>query len=231
MSEPAGRIIAFGDVHGSTMQLDALWAAVKPATTDTFVFLGDYVDRGPDSKGVIDRLIEWSKSFRLVCLRGNHELMMVRSRDDKEERKGWLNFGGAETLASYSSRPGRMGKLDDVPEGHWNFVENELVDYYESDAVIFVHATLEPDLPMNEQSELWLFWEPLTGPLRHDSGKVIVCGHTAQKSGNVLDLGTTVCIDTCVYGTGTLTCLDVTTWHVWKSDLLGRVTEFDLPKR
>jgi serine/threonine protein phosphatase 1 len=231
MNDSSGRIVAFGDVHGSTLQLDALWYAITPTPADTFVFLGDYVDRGPDSKGVLDRLIEWSKAFRLVCLRGNHELMMVRSREDNEERKGWLNFGGAESLASYSPRPGRMGKLDDVPESHWDFLENGLVDYYETNRVVFAHAGLDPAKPLDGQTEVSLFWLPLGGPIELASGKVVVCGHTAQKSGTVLDLGSTVCIDTCVYGTGTLTCLDVTAWHGWRADLLGRVTEFDLPGR
>ena len=226
-----GRLLAIGDVHGCIMQLDALWIAIAPTQDDTVVFLGDYVDRGPDSKGVIDRLLEWKQTHKLVCLRGNHELMMVRSKDDLESRKMWMQFGGAETLASYSPRSGRMGGFDDVPESHWDFLENQLLDYYETSSTIFTHANLVPDQPLNEQAELWLFWESLTGPVAHESGKVFICGHTSQRSGKVLDLGTTICIDTYVYGGGTLTCLDVNARHIWQADILGRVVESDLPER
>ena len=91
-----GRLLAIGDVHGCTVQLDALWEAIEPTPSDTIVFLGDYVDRGPDSKGVIDRLIDWKKTLALVCLRGNHELMMQRSKDDLTERRIWMQVGGAD---------------------------------------------------------------------------------------------------------------------------------------
>lgn len=230
-SESQGRILAIGDVHGCTNQLDPLWAAIKPTPADTVVFLGDYVDRGPDSKGVLDRLIEWRKSFNLTCLRGNHELMMQRAVDDAGERKLWLGFGGLECLQSYGSKPGRTGTLDDVPESHWEFIEHTLVDYYETEQVLFVHATFDPQKPRAEQSEETLFWQPLSKAIVLDNGKTIVCGHTSQKSGQILDLGPTVCIDTYAHGGGKLTCLDVTTWQYWQADLLGRVQEGYLPAR
>lgn len=226
-----GRLLAFGDVHGCTMQLDALWTAVKPTADDTIVFLGDYVDRGPDSKGVIDRLMEWRKTYKVICLRGNHELMMQRAKEDPEEKKLWMQVGGADCLASYSATPGRMGKMEDVPEEHWSFIEDSLADYFETDRAIFVHATVLPQLPLSEQQELELFWEQLTTPIQHFSGKIMICGHTAQKSGNILDLGSSICIDTCVYGTGKLTSLDVSTWQYWQADLLGRVKSDQLAAR
>ena len=69
---------------------------VRPTPDDTLIFLGDYVDRGPDSRGVIDRLIWLTQNYDVVCLRGNHELMMTRSRKDKSERKMWLSVGGTK---------------------------------------------------------------------------------------------------------------------------------------
>ncbi len=225
------RTFAIGDIHGASTNLDALLAAVKPTPDDLLVFLGDYVDRGPDSRGVLDRLIALKKSHRLVCLRGNHELMMLRSRKDRSERKMWLGVGGMQALASYGKSPGMMGTIDDVPEEHWFFLEKQCVDWLETDTNIFVHAGLNPELPLSEQSESMLFWEFLTGPIRHDSGKTIVCGHTSQKSGKILDLGTTICLDTYAYGGGSLTCLDVESLQYWQADILGRVREDFLEPR
>ena len=221
------RLLAIGDVHGCTVQLDALWEAIEPTPSDTIVFLGDYVDRGPDSKGVIDRLIEWKKSFTLVCLRGNHELMMQRSKDDLAERRIWMQVGGADCLASYSPTPGRMGKIDEVPDEHWKFLD-ELVDYYESERTVFIHANLDPAKSFDDQTEDDLFWRPLDEPISLANGKRVICGHTSQKSGRILDLGSTVCIDTHAYGGGMLTCLDCSNWHYWQANLLGKVSEGQL---
>ena len=113
----------------------------------------------------------------------------------------WLSVGGAQALASY----GKGAGLDDVPAAHWEFLSEHLVDFFETDTHLFVHANLFPDLPLDEQPELMLFWEFLGGPVGHESGKTVICGHTSQKSGAVLDLGDTICIDTFAYGGGFLT--------------------------
>jgi serine/threonine protein phosphatase 1 len=221
------RTLAIGDIHGCSLHLDALLAAVAPTPADTLVFLGDYVDRGPDSRGVLDRLIALRTTQNAVFLRGNHELMMTRSRTDRDELKMWKNVGGAQTLASYSPVPGRVGTLENVPPGHWAFLDDHLLNWYETDTHVFVHAGLDPSLPVDEQGEEWLFWQslnPSRPPARHVSGKTVVVGHTAQPSGLVLDLGTVVGIDTHAYGGGKLTCLDAETGRFWQADLLGRVT-------
>ena len=111
------RTLAFGDIHGATANLDALLAAVAPTPDDWLIFLGDYVDRGPDSKGVLDRLIALKATHRVVCLRGNHELMMLQARADAGMRKMWLGVGGMQCLASYSPTPGKSGKFEDIPPG------------------------------------------------------------------------------------------------------------------
>jgi serine/threonine protein phosphatase 1 len=223
------RTLAVGDVHGCLAQLDALLAAVAPTPADVLVFLGDYVDRGPDSRGVLDRLIGLRRTHRLVCLRGNHELMMVRSRTDPAERKMWLQVGGAETLASYGPSPGRTGKFDDVPAEHWQFLERDCVNWHETADHIFVHAGLNPAADLHEQYEEELFWQflPADG-YRHQSGRLVVCGHTAQRSGKPLAVGGTVCIDTHAYAGGPLTCLDVAAGTVWQADVSGRVVRGSL---
>ncbi len=225
------RTLAIGDVHGGTLQLDALLAAVAPTPADVVVFLGDYVDRGPDSRGVLDRLLALRQTHRLVCLRGNHELMMVRARDGADDRRMWLQVGGAECLASYGSSPGRSGKLADVPEAHWQFLEKDCVNWYESADAVFVHAGLTPGATMDEQTEQHLFWEFFdpAAPPTHPGGKRVVCGHSAQRSGLPLAAGNAVCIDTHAYAGGYLTCLDVGTGRYWQADLIGRVRTGELP--
>jgi serine/threonine protein phosphatase 1 len=222
------RTLAFGDIHGATTCLDALLAAVKPTADDWLIFLGDYVDRGPDSRGVIDRLIELKRTHRVVCLRGNHELMFLRARTSSPDRKMWLGVGGVQCLASYATTPGKSATLADVPQAHWDFLESGCSDWLETETHIFAHAGVVPHLPMRDQTEIAVFWEFLTVPIRHVSGKTVVVGHTSQKSGRVLDLGPTICIDTHAYGGGFLTCLHVETGHLWQADALGRVREGEL---
>ena len=219
------RTLAFGDIHGAAAHLDALLAAVNPTADDWLIFLGDYVDRGPDSRGVLDRLIALRQSHRAVCLRGNHELMMLQARTDVGVRKMWLGVGGVQCLASYAPAPGRSGLFGDVPRGHWEFLERDCVDWLETDTHLFAHAGVDPALPMREQTEGAIFWDFLRGPIEHVSGKTLIVGHTSQKSGKILDYGRTVCIDTHAYAGGFLTCLDVNAGHYWQADGLGRVRE------
>ena len=221
------RTLAFGDIHGATANLDALLAAVAPTADDWLIFLGDYVDRGPDSNGVIDRLIALKASHRCVFLRGNHELMMLQARGDAGMRKMWLSVGGVQCLASYAPTPGKSGRFEDVPPSHWQFLEKDCVDWLETETHLFAHAGVDPALPMREQTETAVFWEFLRGPIAHVSGKTLIVGHTSQKSGEVLDYGCTVCIDTHAYAGGFLTCLDVNAGHYWQADALGRVREGD----
>ena len=221
------RTLAFGDVHGATANLDALLAAVAPTPDDWLIFLGDYVDRGPDSRGVLDRLIALKATHRVVCLRGNHELMMLQARAEAGMRKMWLGVGGTQCLASYSPTPGKSGKFEDIPPGHWEFLKTACVDWLETETHIFAHAGVDPHLPMRAQTETAIFWDFLRGPIEHLSGKTVIVGHTSQKSGTVLDYGCTVCIDTHAYGGGFLTCLDVNAGHYWQADALGRVREGD----
>ena len=219
------RVLAIGDVHGCLGPLDELLAWVNPAPDDVLVTLGDYVDRGPDTRGVLHRLIELRKSRPVICLRGNHEVMMTDARrGGRGELKNWLSVGGMEALASYGE-PGRTGTLDDVPPDHWHFLENELVDYHESELFIFVHACIYPELPMEEQPDYMLFWEFFPDAMRHHSKKTVICGHSSQKSGEPKVIPGAVCIDTWAHGRGWLTCLDANSGRYWQTDLLGHKRE------
>lgn len=210
------RILTIGDIHGCTKALDTLLAEIAPRPDDLIVTLGDYVDRGPDSRGTIERLLALHRTHRVVSLRGNHDFMMAEARSDPGTEYEWLRCGGRETLASYSRR-GELGSLDDVPAEHWEFLGG-LRDWYETDTHFFVHANVYPDLPLPEQPAYMLHWEQLYGVRPHQSGKIMVCGHTAQRGGTPLNLGHAVCIDTWVYGKGWLTCLDVSTGLYWQAN-------------
>ena len=162
--------------------------------------------------------VELRSGHDVVSLRGNHEQMMMDARLGGVNEDAWLSFGGRETLASYGS----PGTLADVPERHWRFLEEECVDWYETDEYFYVHGNVDPELPLAEQPLETLYYAKFDAALPHVSGKTMICGHTAQKSGVPADLGFAVCIDTWVYGDGWLTCLDVPTGRVWQADQKGR---------
>lgn len=216
------RILAIGDIHGCSIAFDTLIAAVKPQFNDQIITLGDYIDRGPNSKGIIKRLIAWHDTGQLTALRGNHELMMLDAYTHRQKKSRWHSCGGDATLASYS-KAGKVGKLADVPDHHWHFLKNVCVDWCETKAHFFVHANAHPDLPLAAQPDRMLFWEKLGNPLPHCSGKIMVCGHTSQKTGVPLNIGHAICIDTRVYGKGWLTCLDVNSGKVWQANQSGNV--------
>src|SRR4051812_45545776 len=105
------RVLTIGDVHGCLTALDTLLGFVRPTAADQVVFLGDYIDRGPDSKGVLDRLIELRRSLDVVCLRGNHEVMMLAAATSWDGYQMWRACGGAEALESYAG-PDEVGTLE-----------------------------------------------------------------------------------------------------------------------
>jgi len=224
------RTLALGDIHGCFAALTALENLVD-WDDDLLVTLGDYTDRGPRSREVLDWLIERDRTGRLIALRGNHDLMMLAARDDETALGFWLAYGGRGTLRSYAPA-GQDGTIADVPEEHWRFLAERTRPYYESDAHLFVHASLESELPLEQQSEHALYWKKIDGPdgppPPHRSGKPIVCGHTSQGSGRPLEFSGGVCIDTRVYGDGWLTCLDVATGHYWQANEQGQTREGDL---
>lgn len=211
------RCLAVGDIHGCFAALTTLAALVPFEPDDCLITLGDYVDRGPDSCAVLDWLIAYQKRGRLVALRGNHEVMMLQARENEERLKLWLGYGGDAALASYSPFADK-GRLIDVPDAHWQLLEDELRGWYETPTHFFVHANAYPDQALSEQPDLMLYWEKFDDPPPHESGKIMVCGHTPQKSGIPRSIGHAVCIDTWVYGSGWLTCLDVDSGQYWQAN-------------
>ncbi len=211
------RLFAIGDIHGCLNALTRLDREIEFRASDTVVTLGDYVDRGPDSRGVIDFLIGLRTRCNLVALRGNHEVMMLQARHDRAVRVDWLSCGGDKTLDSYAA-----ATFDDVPESHWNFLEST-VPYHEAERDFFVHANALPDLDLAHQPDFMLYWEFFNDPPPHRSGRRMICGHSSQKSGLPLNLGHAVCIDTFAHGGGWLTCLDVLADVYWQASPAGEI--------
>lgn len=208
-------LIAIGDIHGCPQSLDALLEEIDPTSDDHLLFVGDYIDRGPDSKGVIDRLLDLREEVKCTFLRGNHESLMLGYLDSGAFNL-WRVNGGVSTLQSY------VGEDDDdfdIPEAHIEFVRNTKL-YHETDDFFFVHAGLKPELTieenLEEHDEKVLLWE--RGHLEAAEfawEKPVVCGHTPQPE--PINREKLVLIDTgCVY-------------HMQPG--MGRLTAVRLPER
>jgi len=188
-------IYAIGDIHGCLDPLRRLMDQIHPSETDEVVFIGDYVDRGPDSKGVIDYLL--GLTGRYIFLMGNHERMFLDYLQGKE-RFLFLYNGGAATMESY-------GGLSSIPAAHLDFLNRSRL-YYETDEYLFVHGGIRPGIPLEQQDPkdlLWIREEFYAFPGRYP--KTVVFGHTPMRE--VLMEEDRIGIDTaCVYG-NKLTCL------------------------
>jgi serine/threonine protein phosphatase 1 len=218
------RLIAIGDIHGCRTALETLLEAIRPDREDILVTLGDYVDRGPDSRGVVDALIDLGKRTQLVGLLGNHEEMMLEVVREGHPHHNWLRYGGVETLESY----GFDGDLDFLPPEHDRFFDS-LGDYFERGDYFFTHAAYDPATPLQHQSSDMLRWYSLNEglPAPHQSGKVAVVGHTANRDGEILDIGHLMCIDTFCYGGGWLTAIDLSNKQIWQASQAGQLRQAD----
>jgi len=216
------RTIAIGDIHGCAVALKALLDAIRPTMADTIITLGDYIDRGPDSRRVLDLLLALRDECTLVPLMGNHEEMLLAARESRSDLQYWLKFGGEDTLRSYSAK----GGWEIIPKDHLDFIR-QCRKSFETTSHIFVHASYDPKRPIHEQSTGTLFWEtpPFDRLVPHVSGKTVIVGHTPQMDGLVLDLGFLKCIDTFCHSGGWLTALDVETGKSWQANQQGEVRQ------
>ena len=212
------RHLAIGDIHGCYDALRALCDFVEFRPGDAIITLGDYPNRGPNTNAVLEWLIHLKSIYDLRALRGNHDIMMLNARGDDSEYRKWIEVGGDKTLKSYASVDGDSGSLSDVPQSHWNFLENDLLPFFETDTHFFVHANVYPEMPLADQPEFMLYWERYNNPPQHESGKFMVCGHTSQKSGLPISNSNSVCIDTWAYGNGWLSCLHVESGMIWQAN-------------
>jgi len=214
------RTIAIGDIHGCDQALETVLTAIAPTPDDTIITLGDVVDRGPNSKRVIELLLDLATRCRFVGIMGNHEEMMLKVVVGREPPHFWLKFGGVATLDSY----GFDGNLEVVPPEHLQFLQS-FVTFHETPTHFFVHANYDPKKPLDQQSVGMLRWkrldEHLPGP--HFSGKRAVLGHTADESGEIFSLKHMVCIDTYCHGGQWLTALDVDSGKIWQANDDGQL--------
>jgi len=198
------KIFVIGDVHGCDRALDELLDKVVPSITDTMVFLGDYIDRGPASRQVVDKILALNTRLsRLITLMGNHEQMFLRYLTG-QERDLYLEIGGLQTLESYGIENPKDG-FPQIPTTHLHFFK-ELLTYWEDENYIYVHAGLQPGVHLSRQSPDWLLWARDGDNVEDNSfGKTIIYGHTVHKGPLVTP--NKIGIDTgAVYG-GHLTCL------------------------
>ncbi|MBI2357847.1 MAG: serine/threonine protein phosphatase [Deltaproteobacteria bacterium] len=203
-----------GDIHGCVEEMTRMLEALPLRPADRIVFLGDYVDRGPDSSGVISRLIEWQEraSQELIFLKGNHEDMFLSYLGLAGNYGDMFLFnGGGATLASYrvSNRPeSREEVLARIPPSHLEFLQN-LRLYYLMERFLCVHAGIHPAKPLEQQVEEELLWIRDAFILnRHPFPYTVLFGHTPQREA-LFHLPYKVGLDTgLVYG-NKLSCLEV----------------------
>ena len=222
-SLPAGlRIYAVGDIHGRLDLLDRLLAqtntdlALRPTARPVYVFLGDYIDRGPSSRETIDRLIQHAETNESIFLKGNHELVAIKCLSDRSLFDQWLRLGGLETLMSYRVPPETLANAKQIaelqsafhnalPQTHFRFFR-DLQKSFACGDFFFAHAGVKPNVELSRQKEsdlLWIRGEFLSS--NEDFGKIIVHGHTPTRE---IQVGPNrINLDTGAFATGRLTCL------------------------
>ena len=200
----AARTYAIGDIHGCLAALDALLAQMIPSTDDTLVFLGDYIDRGADSKGVVARLLELSGQCRTVFITGNHEEMAQDAGKSPEAWRYWMQYGGLATVKSYDV----TDFWTEIPDDHRRFFAAP-VDFHETADHLLTHAPIRPSRPIAQQSSHDWRWSFDVPHAPHCSGKRVVCGHATQRSGLPAIVNNTVFVDTGAWAGGWLTALDL----------------------
>jgi serine/threonine protein phosphatase 1 len=221
---PAGTLLyAIGDIHGRSDCLDGAHERIDRDVAErgaqeqaTEIYIGDYVDRGPDSKGVIDRIVARSTKVRLVALRGNHEIIMESFLRGQTSFEDWRRFGGLETVLSYGvDARGLLAKggvqprdlAEKVPVSHLRFISS-LANLHRAGAYCFVHAGLRPGVAIDRQSIADLAW------IRDDFlrfsgnfGAIVVHGHSPVTSVDFLQ--NRINIDTGAYMTNRLSVLRI----------------------
>jgi serine/threonine protein phosphatase 1 len=210
------KIFAIGDIHGCHRKLVDLMKKIDlDPIHDTLVFIGDYIDRGKDSKGIIDYIIDLKKTIKnMVCLKGNHESMFLNYYVHGIDEMLFLENGGRETLISYRDPGLWYEKKLRIPESHQEFFD-ALQLHYETKEYIFVHAGLRPGIPLDKQDMedmVWIRREFIESS--YNFGKKVVFGHTPLAR-PLIDK-TKIGIDTgAVYG-GKLTCVKLPDMDIYQ---------------
>ncbi len=183
------RTFVVGDIHGHAELLRDMMArlfdAKHPTSEDTLVFVGDYVDRGPDSKGVVEQVLalrDGGWPGKVVALKGNHEALMLDwiAPEPALDPAVWIQNGGYDTIVSYTGGSFTRDWSGSIPAEHREFFDN-LPTYYEDEHGIYVHAGLRPGKrpeDVDEEILLWIRDEFIQSDYKWD--KIVVFGHTPQ---------------------------------------------------
>lgn len=209
------RVYAIGDIHGRADLLQRLLKTIAKDAVDApkrcvLVTLGDYIDRGPDSAGVIERLCTLHQSapfkdFELIFLKGNHELLLEHFLKRRDDGRMWLGCGGAETLKSYGAKWTPRDAAARIPKHHRRFFSDLTLIHREGDYA-FAHAGVRPGVDLNDQRAEDVLWiRALFLDTTRHLGAVIVHGHTPVEVPDVL--ANRIAIDTRAWTSGTLTAV------------------------
>ncbi len=222
-SVPAGsRVYAVGDVHGRADLLTTVFMRIdrdlkaRPVANPVQVLLGDYIDRGPHSRQVIDLLVARGREHDMQFLKGNHEAYAAQFLSDPTVLSEWKHMGGINTLLSYGVTPGAnndpqsqreaaIAFRQSMPDRHRDFIQGLKLSFICGD-FFFVHAGVRPGTPLQRQSERDLLWIREDFLLHEEHfGKIVVHGHTPANKPDIRP--NRINIDTGAYATGRLTCL------------------------
>lgn len=180
------RAFAFSDIHGCSMTFDQLLSSLSLSKKDQLYFLGDYIDRGPDSKGVLDTIMALQDNhFQVRCLRGNHEQLMLDALHNPDSLHTWLTNGGRETLNSFG-----VHDLREVPQKYFDFL-NSLEWYISLENYILVHAGLNFHISNPLEDQISMMWiRNWYKDIRADwlGNRIIVHGHTPISRQNMIAL-------------------------------------------
>lgn len=224
------RLLAIGDIHGHSLALEALLDEVGPTSSDEVVFLGDYVDKGPDVAGTLELLSNLGAEYDWIFLRGNHDQMMLNAYRDSSVLGIWECLSGDNPLASYG-----VGSTEDllrnIPDHHIHFIGERCRDFHETDSYIFAHAGIRSHVSPSEEDIDHLHWTVLSSAGAHSSGRTVICGHSSQATGRIADLGHTICIDTGITKGKFLTCLDLSDFTYIQSSAAGEILKGRLADR
>jgi serine/threonine protein phosphatase 1 len=198
---------AIPDIHG---RLDLIESAIKKITEhssgkiSTVVTLGDYVDRGSSGSQVIERLLSWkSENLRIVNLKGNHEAMMWEVCNNLSELDWWMQNGGNRTLESYGQVAHKRPDPAVVPLAHLNWIA-DLSPIYVDQHRVFVHAGVDPEIPLQQQNERTLLWKRYSpGSSLGHGERHVVHGHHANPKAPIVTRGRTN-LDGLAWKTGRL---------------------------
>jgi serine/threonine protein phosphatase 1 len=224
------RTLVVGDIHGCLTALKKLLELANLKPGDRLVTLGDMVDRGQNSRGVLELLMDLYKKEILTPLRGNHEVMFLEAAQGSS--KNWLEAaGGRATLMSFGVQPGKAWR-NAIPIEVWRFINESCLDLVELENHFLVHANVEAGLGLEDQPPSVIHWAKLEPPLMpHISGKIMVCGHTVMGEGLPVDFGSAWCLDTGAYHDfGWLSMVDIETREVWQANERGEARMVELHK-